>query len=124
MDIPVVPKLTPNTPNISEIALAAVEGGADAICAINTLGPGYTSAHGHPVLSNGAGGMSGKAVLPIALNVFGKFALFAIYPLLAVVVLVVRLMSVRPWMLELMLSVIGSALTGLTTAEMVIISIS
>ena len=35
VDIPVVPKLTPSIPNISEIALVAVEGGADAICAIS-----------------------------------------------------------------------------------------
>ena len=68
VDIPVVPKLTPNTDDIAAIARAAVEGGADAICAINTVGPGYTSAHGHPVLSNGAGGMSGKGVLPIGLK--------------------------------------------------------
>ncbi len=66
--IPVVPKLTPNTPDIAEIARAAVDGGADALCAINTVGPGYTSAHGHPVLSNEAGGISGKGVLPIALK--------------------------------------------------------
>ena len=68
VDIPVIPKLTPNTPNIGEIAQAAIAGGADGICAINTVGPGYTSAHGHPVLSNGAGGMSGKGVLPIGLK--------------------------------------------------------
>ncbi|ETN92391.1 Dihydroorotate dehydrogenase B (NAD(+)), catalytic subunit [Gammaproteobacteria bacterium MOLA455] len=68
VDIPVIPKLTPNTPNIGEIALAAAAGGADGICAINTVGPGYTASHGHAVLSNGAGGMSGKGVLPIALK--------------------------------------------------------
>lgn len=68
VDIPVIPKLTPNAPNIGEIASAAAAGGADGFCAINTVGPGYTSAHGHPVLSNGAGGMSGKGVLPIALK--------------------------------------------------------
>ena len=68
VDIPVIPKLTPNTPNIGDIALAAAAGGADGICAINTVGPGYTASHGHPVLSNGAGGMSGKGVLPIALK--------------------------------------------------------
>ncbi|GAB3291543.1 tRNA-dihydrouridine synthase [Parahaliea aestuarii] len=68
VDIPVIPKLTPNAPNIGEIARAAAEGGADGFCAINTVGPGYTSAHGHPVLSNGAGGMSGKGVLPIGLK--------------------------------------------------------
>jgi len=68
VSIPVIPKLTPNTPNIAEIAIAAKAGGADALCAINTVGPGYTASHGHPVLSNGAGGMSGKGVLPIALK--------------------------------------------------------
>ncbi|MFO7552744.1 MAG: tRNA-dihydrouridine synthase [Haliea sp.] len=68
VDIPVIPKLTPNTPNIAEIAEAAKAGGADGLCAINTLGPGYTSSHGHAVLSNGSGGMSGKGVLPIGLK--------------------------------------------------------
>ena len=68
VDIPVIPKLTPNTPDIAMIARAAEAGGADGFCAINTVGPGYTSAHGHPVLSNGAGGMSGKGVLPIGLK--------------------------------------------------------
>jgi dihydroorotate dehydrogenase (NAD+) catalytic subunit len=66
--IPVVPKLTPNTDRLQDIARAAVDAGADAICAVNTVGPGYTSAFGHPVLSNGAGGMSGKGILPIALR--------------------------------------------------------
>ncbi len=68
VDIPVIPKLTPNTPDIGVIARAAEAGGADGFCAINTVGPGYTSAHGHPVLSNGAGGISGKGVLPIGLK--------------------------------------------------------
>mgnify|MGYP001828373878 CR=1 FL=1 len=68
VDIPVIPKLTPNTENIAAIAQAEVDGGADALCAINTVGPGYTSAHGHAVLSNGAGGISGKGVLPIGLK--------------------------------------------------------
>lgn len=74
VDIPVIPKLTPNTPDIGQIASAAVAGGADGLCAINTVGPGYTSAHGHPVLSNGSGGMSGKGVLPIALKCVREIA--------------------------------------------------
>lgn len=68
VDIPVIPKLTPNTPDIAMIARAAEAGGADGFCAVNTVGPGYTSAHGQPVLSNGAGGMSGKGILPIGLK--------------------------------------------------------
>jgi len=74
VDIPVIPKLTPNTPDIGEIAAAAIAGGADGICAINTVGPGYTSAHGHPVLSNGTGGMSGKGILPIGLKCVREIA--------------------------------------------------
>jgi dihydroorotate dehydrogenase (NAD+) catalytic subunit len=72
--IPVVPKLTPNTPNIGEIAAAAAEGGADAICAINTVGPGSYKSQGETVLSNGLGGMSGKGILPIALKCVGEIA--------------------------------------------------
>ena len=68
VDVPVIPKLTPNTDDIGAIARAAEEAGADGFCAINTVGPGYTLAHGEPVLSNGMGGMSGKGVLPIALK--------------------------------------------------------
>ncbi len=68
VDIPVIPKLTPNTPDIGAIARAAQDAGADGFCAINTVGPGYTSSHGEAVLSNGVGGMSGKGVLPIALK--------------------------------------------------------
>lgn len=68
VDIPVVPKLTPNVPNIAEIARAAVEGGADALSAINTVGPAYYTSHGEPVLTNKVGGMSGRGVLPIALK--------------------------------------------------------
>lgn len=74
VDIPVIPKLTPNTPDIALIARAAQAGGADGICAINTVGPGYTSSHGHPVLTNGSGGMSGKGVLPIGLKCVREIA--------------------------------------------------
>ena len=68
VDIPVIPKLTPNVPNIGEIAQAAVAGGADGICAINTMGPERYHSHGHDILSNGEGGVSGKAILGRALE--------------------------------------------------------
>ncbi len=68
VDVPVIPKLTPNVDDIRVIAEAAVAGGADALCAINTVGPGLFTAHGSPVLSNGLGGMSGKGVLPLGLK--------------------------------------------------------
>ncbi|MBU1200993.1 MAG: tRNA-dihydrouridine synthase [Nanoarchaeota archaeon] len=68
VSIPVVPKLTPNAGNIAEIAKAAEKGGADAICAINTVGPGYFSVDGEPVLTNKKGGLSGVGILPIGLK--------------------------------------------------------
>ena len=82
VDIPVIPKLTPNTPAIGDIAKAAEEGGADGFCAINTVGPGYTSAHGEPVLSNGEGGMSGKGILPIALKCVREVAAVSDLPII------------------------------------------
>ena len=68
VDVPVIPKLTPNVDRIELIGQAAIDAGADALCAINTVGPGYTESYGHPVLSNGMGGMSGSGVLPTALK--------------------------------------------------------
>ena len=68
VDVPVIPKLTSNVPNFAEIAEAAVAGGADALCAINTTGPERKTQQGHPVLSNEVGGVSGKDVFPRALE--------------------------------------------------------
>ncbi|MBP6725212.1 MAG: tRNA-dihydrouridine synthase, partial [Halioglobus sp.] len=82
VNIPVIPKLTPNTPNIGEIAAAAVAGGADGLCAINTVGPGYTSAHGHAVLTNGNGGISGKGILPIGLKCVREIAAVTAVPII------------------------------------------
>ncbi|MBT4521368.1 MAG: dihydroorotate dehydrogenase [Halieaceae bacterium] len=82
VDIPVIPKLTPNTPNIADIARAAIAAGADGLCAINTVGPGYTSAHGAAVLSNGSGGMSGKGILPIGLKCVREIAAVSDCPII------------------------------------------
>jgi dihydroorotate dehydrogenase subfamily 1 len=68
VDVPVIPKLTPNVPNFAEIAEAAIAGGADALCAINTTGPEKKTQHGHPVLSNEVGGVSGKDIFPRAME--------------------------------------------------------
>lgn len=117
VDIPVVAKLTPNTSDIAAIARAAAEGGADALCAINTMGPGYTAAHGHPVLSNGMGGMSGKGVLPIALKCLREISTAVDLPLIGCGG-ASSAGDVRAF-LDAGASVVGvgSALVGLTTDE-------
>lgn len=70
VDVPVLAKLTPNVTNISEIAIAAEEGGADGLTLINSLGPGMKIdiITGNPILSNKFGGMSGPAIKPIAIR--------------------------------------------------------
>lgn len=117
VDIPVIPKLTPNTPDIAGIAQAAIAAGADGLCAINTLGPGETSAHGHPVLSNGAGGLSGKGVLPIALKCVREIAAVTDCPIIGCGG-ASSADDVRAFQQAGATVVgIGSALTGLTTDE-------
>lgn len=68
--IPVFIKLSPNVPDIKEIAKAVVAGGADGITAVNTAGPGMAIDvyQKKPVLANKFGGVSGPAILPIAVR--------------------------------------------------------
>jgi dihydroorotate dehydrogenase (NAD+) catalytic subunit len=62
-------KLTPNVTEIAEIGRAAERGGADAIVAINTVKAMRISVPlGRPVLGNRFGGLSGKAIFPIAVR--------------------------------------------------------
>ncbi len=66
---PVIMKLTPNVTDITTIAKAAQEGGADAISLINTLTAMKIDIHRRKfVLANKTGGMSGPAVKPIAVR--------------------------------------------------------
>ena len=67
--LPLILKLGPNVPDISRIAEAVVDAGADAICAINTM-PGMIvdAESGQPILANRTGGISGPALKPIALH--------------------------------------------------------
>lgn len=61
-------KLTPNVADIAELARAAVEAGADAVSAINTVvGMEVDLASGQPVLPRRYGGYSGPGILPIGL---------------------------------------------------------
>jgi dihydroorotate dehydrogenase (NAD+) catalytic subunit len=66
---PVIAKLSPNVTNIVEVAQAAVEAGADALTAINTVRAIAINAETtQPILSNKRGGLSGPAIKPIALR--------------------------------------------------------
>jgi dihydroorotate dehydrogenase (NAD+) catalytic subunit len=66
---PLIVKLTPNVANPDAVAVAAEEGGADAVSLINTLkAAAVDPATGEPALAAGHGGLSGPAVRPIALQ--------------------------------------------------------
>lgn len=68
--IPVIAKLTPQALNIGDIAKACEDAGADAICAINTVGPGMLIdiESRTPVLAFKKGGLSGPMVRPVAVR--------------------------------------------------------
>ena len=68
--LPVIAKLSPNVYDIVSIAESAEFAGADAICMINTVGPGMPidTKMVKPVLFNKFGGLSGPCIKPIALK--------------------------------------------------------
>lgn len=67
--VPILAKLTPNVTSIVEIARAAADGGADAVCLINTvLAMAVDWRKRRPLLGNTMGGLSGPAIKPIALR--------------------------------------------------------
>jgi len=66
-DKPLIVKLTPNVADPAAVAVAAEEGGADAISLINTLkASAIDSASDEPGVAAGHGGLSGPAIRPIA----------------------------------------------------------
>lgn len=63
---PLIIKLTPNVTDITVIARAAEQGGADAVSCINTLiGMVINITGKKPVLPAGTGGLSGPAIRPV-----------------------------------------------------------
>ncbi len=66
---PVIMKLSPNVTDITEIAKACADAGADAISLINTmLAMRIDLKTRKPILANTTGGLSGPAVFPVALR--------------------------------------------------------
>lgn len=68
-EVPVYVKLSPNVTNITEMAEAAEDAGADGLSMINTLvGMKIDIRTGKPILANKTGGLSGPAVKPVAVR--------------------------------------------------------
>lgn len=67
--VPMWAKLSPNTDRLIAIAGSVVEAGAEALTLTNTLlGMLLNTKTAQPVLGNGGGGVSGRAMFPVALR--------------------------------------------------------
>jgi dihydroorotate dehydrogenase (NAD+) catalytic subunit len=67
--LPLWAKLSPNTPQLLEVARAAIDAGASALVLVNTvLGMVIDIEARRPTLGNGGGGVSGPGILPVALR--------------------------------------------------------
>lgn len=74
-NVPVMVKLSPNVTDITEIARACEDGGADALSLINTIrGMRIDVYSKRPILKMNTGGLSGRAVLPVAVRMVWEVA--------------------------------------------------
>ncbi len=84
-DLPVLAKLAPNVPDVSEIALAAVGAGADALTISNTLPAMQINIESRqPVLGAVTGGLSGHGLRPVALALVYRAAQVVDVPIIGV----------------------------------------
>lgn len=84
-NVPIYIKLTPNVTDITQIAKAAEEGGADGISLINTvLGMGFDVYTRKPVLGNTTGGLSGEYVFPLAVRMVYQVAQTVNIPIIGI----------------------------------------
>ena len=84
-DIPLIAKRTPNVADITLIAKAAADGGADAVSAVNTfVGIAIDWRRRKPILGNVTGGLSGPAIKPLALRAVWRIAKLRAVPVIGV----------------------------------------
>jgi dihydroorotate dehydrogenase (NAD+) catalytic subunit len=73
--LPVIAKLTPNVTDITAIAQAAADAGADAVTLVNTFqGMAIDWRRRQPILGNVVGGLSGPAIKPMVLKMVWQVA--------------------------------------------------
>lgn len=83
--VAVLAKLTPNVTRIADIAQGAANGGADAVCLINTvLAMAVDWRKRKPMIGNGMGGLSGPAIKPIALRCVHQVASAVDIPIIGI----------------------------------------
>lgn len=84
-DLPTVVKLTPNVTDIQPVALAAEAAGAHALSLVNTFnGLAIDVRQQVPRLGQGAGGLSGPAIKPLAVALVARVAEVASVPIIGI----------------------------------------
>ena len=82
---PLIVKLSPNVTDITEIALAAQEAGADCLSLINTITAMVVDIETRrPRLANITGGLSGPAIRPVAVRMVWQVAKVARVPIIGI----------------------------------------
>lgn len=83
--VPVIVKLSPNVTDVTNIARAVEDGGADAVSLINTLiGMAVDLRNRRPALANVIGGLSGPAIKPVALRMVYQVAQTVSIPVIGI----------------------------------------
>ncbi len=83
--VPVVVKLSPNVSDITVIAKAVEDAGADAVSLINTLiGMAIDHKSKKPCIANVIGGLSGPAIKPVALRMVYQVAQAVSVPVIGI----------------------------------------
>ncbi len=83
--VPVMVKLSPNVSDVTQVARAVEDAGADCVSLINTLiGMAIDLERRRPVLANVIGGLSGPAVKPVALRMVYQVAQVVKIPVIGI----------------------------------------
>lgn len=108
---PLMVKLSPNVTDIAEIAKAVEAAGADALSLINTLtGMRINIETGRPIIKNNTGGLSGPAVLPIAIRMVWQVANAVTLP-------VVGMGGISKWQDAIEMMIAGASAIQIGTAN-------
>lgn len=108
--LPIFVKLSPNIPEICTIAKAAEDAGANAITAVNSMGPGMiiNVEAKKPVLDFKVGGVTGDALRPIAVR-----CVFDLYKAVKIPIIGVGGISTGRHAIEMMMA--GASAVGIGT---------
>jgi len=111
INVPLIVKLTPQALDIGDIARSCEDAGANAICAINTVGPGMVIdiESKMPVLAFKKGGLSGPMIKPVAIR-----CVFDIYKAVSIPIIGLGGITTGEDAIEMMMA--GASLVGIGSA--------